>query len=249
MKKSFFSIFLILATLFLGCNKENKNFNNKLLDHEISEDSIINIFIEPYTKQITGSDLNVRLAYSPKKYTKNDGELNSTLSNLFADATFQVCNPIYNKISQENIDIVLLNMGGIRSIVSKGEISKKTAYKLMPFENQILLLKLKGDLIMEMVEYLIREKKSHPIYGLQIQLDENYNLKKLNVNGNELDLNSFYNVATTDYLLKGGDNMDFFAKNSKTFDLKVKMRDVLVKYFQNIDTLVLKTDKRFFKNE
>lgn len=249
MKKSFFSIFLILATLFLGCNKENKNFNNKLLDHEISEDSIINIFIEPYTKQITGSDLNVRLAYSPKKYTKNDGELNSTLSNLFADATFQVCNPIYNKISKENIDIVLLNMGGIRSIVSKGEISKKTAYKLMPFENQILLLKLKGDLIMEMVEYLIREKKSHPIYGLQIQLDENYNLKKLNVNGNELDLNSFYNVATTDYLLKGGDNMDFFAKNSKTFDLKVKMRDVLVKYFQNIDTLVLKTDKRFFKNE
>tara|TARA_B100001094_G_C18075135_1_gene742213 strand:+ start:407 stop:1156 length:750 start_codon:yes stop_codon:yes gene_type:complete len=249
MKKSFFSIFLILATLFLGCNKENKNFNNKLLDHEISEDSIINIFIEPYTKQITGSDLNVRLAYSPKKYTKNDGELNSTLSNLFADATFQVCNPMYNKISQENIDIVLLNMGGIRSIVSKGEISKKTAYKLMPFENQILLLKLKGDLIMEMVEYLIREKKSHPIYGLQIQLDENYNLKKLNVNGNELDLNSFYNVATTDYLLKGGDNMDFFAKNSKTFDLKVKMRDVLIKYFQNIDTLILKTDKRFFKNE
>ena len=249
MKKSFFSIFLILATLFLGCNKENKNFNNKLLDHEISEDSIINIFIEPYTKQITGSDLNVRLAYSPKKYTKNDGELNSTLSNLFADATFQVCNPIYNKISQENIDIVLLNMGGIRSIVSKGEISKKTAYKLMPFENQILLLKLKGDLIMEMVEYLIREKKSHPIYGLQIQLDENYNLKKLNVNGNELDLNSFYNVATTDYLLKGGDNMNFFAKNSKTLDLKVKMRDVLIKYFQNIDTLILKTDKRFFKNE
>ena len=40
-----------------------------------------------------------------------------------------------------------------------------------------------------------------------------------------------------------------FAKNSKTFDLKVKMRDVLIKYFQNIDTLILKTDKRFFKNE
>ena len=249
MKKCFFSIFLITATLFLSCNQTNSNFNNKLLDHDISEDSIINIFIEPYTKQISGSDLNIRLAYSSKKYTKKDGELNSTLSNLFADATFKVCNPIYNKISNENIDVVLLNMGGIRSIISKGKISKKTAFELMPFENQILLLKLKGDLIMEMVEYLIREKKSHPIYGLQIQLDKNYNLKKLNVNGNELDLNSFYNVATTDYLLKGGDNMNFFAKNSKTFDLKIKMRDVLIKYFQSIDTIVLKTDKRFFKNE
>ena len=140
-------------------------------------------------------------------------------------------------------------MGGIRSIISKGNISKKTAFELMPFENQILLLKLRGDIIVEMVEYLIREKKSHPIYGLQIQLDQNYNLKNLNVNGNELDLNTFYNVATTDYLLKGGDNMDFFAKNLKTFDLKIKMRDVLIKYFQSIDTLILKTDKRFFKNE
>ena len=93
------------------------------------------------------------------------------------------------------------------------------------------------------------KKKSHPIYGLQIQLDQNYNLKNLNVNGNELDLNSFYNVATTDYLLKGGDNMNFFAKNSKTFDLEIKMRDVLIKYFQSIDTLILRTDKRFFKNE
>ena len=143
MKKSFFSIFLITATLFIGCTHTNRNFDNKLLDHEIPDDSIINFFIEPYTQQIIKSDLNTSLAYSPSKYTKKDGELNSTLSNLFADATFEVCNPIYNEISNENIDIVLLNMGGIRSIISKGEISKKTAFELMPFENQILLLKLK----------------------------------------------------------------------------------------------------------
>ena len=249
MKKSFFSIFLITATLFIGCTHTNRNFDNKLLNHEIPDDSIINFFIEPYTQQIIKSDLNTSLAYSPMKYTKKDGELNSTLSNLFADATFEVCNPIYNEISNENIDIVLLNMGGIRSIISKGQISKKTAFELMPFENQILLLKLKGDVIEEIVEYLIQERKSHPIYGLQINLDNNYNLKDFNVNGNKLNPNENYNVVTTDYLLKGGDDMNFFAKNLKTFDLKIKMRDVLINYFQNIDTLKLKTDKRFIKNE
>ena len=100
-----------------------------------------------------------------------------------------------------------------------------------------------------MVEYLIQERKSHPIYGLQINLDNNYNLKDFNVNGNKLNPNENYNVVTTDYLLKGGDDMNFFAKNLKTFDLKIKMRDVLINYFQNIDTLKLKTDKRFIKNE
>ena len=249
MKKSFFSIFLIVATLFNGCNQTNRSFDNKLIDHEIPEDSIINFFIEPFTQKITESDLNSSLAYSPKKYTKKDGELNSTLSNLFADATFLVCNPIYNKISNENIDIVLLNMGGIRSIISEGEISKKTAFELMPFENQILLLKLKGDVIQEMVEYLILERKPHPFYGLQINLDDKYNLKDFKVNGYKLNPNKYYNVVTTDYLLKGGDNMNFFAKNLKIFDLKIKMRDVLINYFQNIDTLILKTDNRFIKNE
>ena len=249
MKKFFFSVFLISASLFIACNQTNRTYDNQLLNHEIPDDSVINIFIEPYTQQILQSDLNTSLAYSPKKYTKKDGELNSTLSNLFADATFDVCNPIYNEISNENIDIVLLNMGGIRSIISVGEISKKTAFELMPFENQILLLKLKGDVIQEMVEYLILERKSHPIYGLQINLDNKYNLKDFNVNGDKLNPNKYYNVVTTDYLLKGGDNMNFFAKNLKTFDLKIKMRDVLINYFQNIDTLILKTDNRFIKNE
>ena len=93
MKKSFFSVFLISASLFIACNQTNRSFDNKLLDHEIPDDTIINIFIEPYTQQILQSDLNTSLAYSPMKYTKKDGELNSTLSNLFADATFEVCNP------------------------------------------------------------------------------------------------------------------------------------------------------------
>ena len=41
-------------------------------------------------------------------------------------------------------DIVLLNNGGIRSIISKGPISEKTAFELMPFENSIVVVKLKG---------------------------------------------------------------------------------------------------------
>ena len=47
MKKSFFSVFLISASLFIACNQTNRSFDNKLLDHEIPDDTIINIFIEP----------------------------------------------------------------------------------------------------------------------------------------------------------------------------------------------------------
>ena len=67
------TVFLITASLFITCNQSNISFDNKLLDYEIPDDSIINIFIEPYTKQIIDSDLNTPLSYSPVKYTKKDG--------------------------------------------------------------------------------------------------------------------------------------------------------------------------------
>ena len=65
MKKFFFSVFLISASLFISCNQTNISFDNKLLDHEIPDDSIINIFIEPYTQQILQSDLNTSLCIFP----------------------------------------------------------------------------------------------------------------------------------------------------------------------------------------
>ena len=102
--------------------------------------------------------MNKPIAYSEKTFKKNDGELNSTLSNMFADATYDMSNEIYKSISGENIDIVILNNGGIRSIISKGPISEKTAFELMPFENSIVVLKLKGNSINKMINYLIKVK-------------------------------------------------------------------------------------------
>ena len=68
------------------------------------------------------------------------------------------------KMSGKNIDIVLLNNGGIRSIISKGNISEKTAFELMPFENSIVVLELKWHYqLIKMIDYLRKVKLQHPI--------------------------------------------------------------------------------------
>ena len=60
--------------------------------------------------------------------------------------------------------------------------------------------------------------------------------------------NKNYFVATTDYLLDGGDKMYFLAESKETTIIDYKMRDVLIDYFIKIDTLKLKTDNRFIIN-
>ena len=191
--------------------------------------------------------MNTPISYSPVTYKKNDGELNSTLSNMFADATYEMSNPVFNKMSGKNIDIVLLNNGGIRSIISKGNISEKTAFELMPFENSIVVLELSGLSIIKMIDYLRKVKLQHPISGLQITLNNDYSVNEVKINGVSIENEKKYYVATTDYLLEGADKMYFLAETTKTTDINYKMRDILIDYFKKYDTLKLKSDNRFIR--
>ena len=138
---------LLLLLIFVSCSKNTNpktNINNIEINPNILSDSSIVKFYLPFKKNLEESLMNKPISYSFDTYKKNDGELNSTLSNMFADATFEMSNERFKEISGNNIDIVLLNNGGIRSIISKGNISEKTAFELMPFENSIVVLELSG---------------------------------------------------------------------------------------------------------
>ena len=98
-----------------------------------------------------------------------------------------------------------------------------------------------------MINYLIKVKLPHPLKGLNIILKNDYTLSSATINNNEINEEKTYNVATTDYLLDGGDKMYFLAETIKSIDINYKMRDVLIDYFKKIDTLKLKVDNRFIR--
>ena len=242
---------ILLYLVLVGCknNPNQENYNQNIeINQQILSDSTIVKYYQPFKKNLEESLMNKPISYSFDTYKKNDGELNSTLSNMFADATYEMSNPVFNEISGNNIDIVLLNNGGIRSIISKGNISEKTAFELMPFENSIVIVKLDGNSIKKMVDYLVKVRLPHPIKGLEIILNKDYSIKSVLLNNNPIDENKNYFVATTDYLLDGGDKMYFLAESKETTIIDYKMRDVLIDYFIKTDTLKLKTDNRFIIN-
>ena len=92
--------------------------------------------IAPYRARLQ-EDMNTIISYAPKTYSKTDGDLNTAIGNLMADIVFKQGNSIFNKRTNKNIDAVILNHGGIRSIISEGNITTETAFQVMPFENSI----------------------------------------------------------------------------------------------------------------
>ncbi|WP_316928341.1 5'-nucleotidase [Cellulophaga algicola] len=203
-------------------------------------------FVAPYRDRIN-EVLDSTLAYAPKTIAKNDGALNTTAGNLMADAVLELAGPIFKTRTGSTLDFVLLNHGGIRSIISAGNVSARTAYEIMPFENTIVVVGLKGDAVLEMVNYLINSKKPHPIAGLQIILNKDDSINVIKIQGLPFDESKTYYVATSDYLVNGGDRMDFFKKNVTFTETDYRIRNLMIDYFSKKDTIAPIIDDRFIK--
>ena len=68
--------------------------------------------------------------------------------------------------------------------------------------------------------------------------------KDIVIQGKPFDRNTTYYVGTNDYLSNGGDNMVFFKKGIAKYDLDYKLRNILIDYFTDVDTVPLMTDLR-----
>lgn len=249
MKLKYLLIF-VTALILNSCKHETYLYKIEGKQNPISDslktDVEIEAFIKPYREHVA-KELDSVLTYSFDTYSKTDGHLNTAIGNLMADAVYNECNPIFKSRTGHEIDLVVLNHGGIRSVISKGNVTLKTAYELMPFENSAVVVELKGKQVQELIDHLARGKRAHPISGLKLILDNGFNVKSALIQGEPFNINKTYFVATNDYLYMGGDNMNFFSANDSLYSLDYKIRNILIDYFSKKDTLNPVIDDRFIQ--
>ena len=123
-----------------------------------------------------------------------------------------------------------------------GEIKLTDAYKILPFENEIVVVEISKEIFDEMVLFLSNETFPHPISGFSIKNDKAIIEK-------DSSKNDKFFLATNDYLLSGGDNMFFLEKNLKVYQLGYSLRDAFIDYIINEKHLESKVDNRFIRNE
>ena len=256
----FLKLFVIFLTLFLilSCGKQNyqvskivgiqipitpKENQTPNLSPQESISKEIETYIKPYREHID-NDLDSILAYCPTTLDKSTGKWQTTIGNLMADVTLKRGNTVFQAREKKNIDICLLNHGGIRAILPKGNVTARTAYEIMPFENGLVVIALKGEQIFEMVDYFIAAKKPHPIAGITFTIAKDNIAKNILIQGKPVEKNTIYYVATNDYLANGGDSMNFFKKGIQRYDLNYKLRNILIDYFKEADTIPVINDVR-----
>jgi len=201
-----------------------------LIDNSISNNSKIDSIISPYRNELN-KEMNEIIAYSKVDFlvAKPCGNLN----NWVADALLN--SQIKNKKIEEPV-FCLINTGGIRSTINKGDISLGDFFKLMPFDNLLVWVKMPISSIVDIEQY-IKSSDGEPISGAQIHNG------KLIIDGLKNESDYFW-VITSDYLFNGGDKMYFFNQKLDFIMTDVLMRNVLISEAKGQKILIQDTTNR-----
>lgn len=212
---------------------------NISINKELKDDEGFAKFIEPYTLKLN-KEMNQKISYTNVDLTK-EGD-NSNLGNLLADYTFDGADVWTKANLNKNVDAALINIGGIRTTIGKGDILLKNVFEVMPFENEVIIVKMKGSDVQGLFDYYAKTQVNNPVSHLYIETN-NGQLTKTLINGKVVDPNQDYYIATSDYLALGGDNMKFFSKG-ESIPTGIKLRDLFIDYFKKNAEINPKEDIR-----
>lgn len=122
-------------------------------------------------------------------------------------------------------DAAIINGGTIRTSIKKGPIKVADIYGVVPFDNYIVAIRLKGSQIRDTLEHGVSaveegEGRFPQVSGLTFTYDgkapKGSRVKEVYVNGSPLRDDREYTVATNDFLAAGGDGYTAFGDSVKS---------------------------------
>ncbi len=228
--------FLILSLVALSVSSCKTPLNiakvnpekNISISKDLPEDEDFIKIIEPYKTELEGK-MNTKISHTSVDLNKQGD--NSNLGNLLADYTFEGAEDWAKKNGMSyGIDAAVINIGGIRSTIGKGDIFTRNVYEVMPFENELVVIKMKSSDLQGLFDYYLKTQKNNPVSHLYIETGNGKIINQL-INGKSIEPNKFYYIATSDYLALGGDNMTYFGKG-EMISTGIKLRDLYIEKFK-----------------
>ncbi|MCP9610733.1 5'-nucleotidase C-terminal domain-containing protein [Coprobacter tertius] len=154
----------------------------------------------------------------------------SRLSNFTADLLKRKV----GELNHTSCDFAIMNMGGIRTSLSKGDITVGEIFSIFPFDNSLSLLKIKGKDVKTLFESIASRKGEGISKEVALVVTPDYQIKSLRIGGKPIEEDRIYTVGTIDYLANGNDGMDAFKNAVERIDSHIRLRDVMLSYVKEL---------------
>lgn len=152
----------------------------------------------------------------------------SLLSNFLSDQLWLKA----AEYTREGVDLAIINFGGIRAPLPAGPLTVGDVYRIMPFENEMVVLQLKASDLLTILNR-IAEEGGEGVSNIQMDV-RNGKITSLTIAGKPLDETKTYWVATIDYLADGNSGMTAFKTALQRIDTHVKLRDAYISQIEKL---------------
>ncbi len=234
MQRSFTYTLLITWVLFaVSCKTQfvQKNYETKNISVSETLNSLDNNVVQLYSpfKKMLEEDMNRVISNSDKEMVKAWPE--SALTNLLADVLMvegekNCIDSGFNFIP----DIAVQNYGSIRIALPMGNLTVGNVFELMPFENELVYVKLSGKQVAELISFLIEEEESC-IGGMRLKIKDK-TVSDIKIGNKPLVLENFYWIVTSEFVADGGDGFVIFKERLELKHSGIKIRDAIISYFE-----------------
>lgn len=236
---------LLVAILFAAsCNTtykaESVHYSNYRIQQSTSSNAVTGI-LRPYADTVNKL-MDVVIGYNETQLEKK--KQGNTLGYFIADAYLEMAR---QKIDPD-IHAAFMNSGGIRlPELPAGAITQGKLYELMPFDNLMVILKMKGSLLKQYLDTLAAAEGMIES-GITMQV-ANKSPQQILIAGRALDPDADYTVVHSDYVAAN----THLLKNIARITTSYLLRDAIIDYVkyhnsQGKKITVLNTDRVIYVN-
>ena len=151
--------------------------------------------------------------------------------NVLGDWAVDILMEAAEKESGRKIDVGVLNHGGIRIDMPKGDVLMDDIMSMFPFKNYLSYFTMKGS---EVRGLLAANARREPVLGgVKVTVQDGRLVEAL-VGGEPIDDNRDYTVASIDFLITGGDNIFANRQMDGIVTTELLVFDVILDYVRNL---------------
>lgn len=188
----------------------------------ITPDAQVAAIVQPYLDK-TAAKRNESTGISTTTEIKRDFDYEAPLGDLIADVLRE-----YWKA-----DVGLMNSGGIRANLPKGNLKYGDIFEVSPFDNLAAVVTMTGAQLEQILhDNVSRARGVLQVSGIRYTRDD----KAQTVTASDVDPNKTYRVAMADFLVQGGDGflgvMQTIPPDRIQIDHNRTMRDVMIEVLQ-----------------
>lgn len=205
------------------------------LTDRISPAPDVEALIAPYRAKM-GQVLDRRIGTAVGTFSRYSGQdRESSLNNLIADATLSAARKL-----DPTVAFGLSSSGTPRNFITEGPIRVEDVYYALPFDNKLVIVEGKGQVILDMLSTQRRQSdnRRHAVANVTYSLNPATGaISDVLIGGQPFDPNRTYKVAVNDYMADGGSGFSMIPSLKRT-RTNLLQRDALIAHIEATKTLI-----------